>query len=101
MPFVNRNGIQIHYQTHGTGTPFLFFSETACAGDIWNTFQVPEFCRDHRVITYDYRGTKKSGTPATQHGCGAEYRYPAMPRGSVNSRTPMALTRLHRAGRCA
>jgi len=69
VPFVNRNGIQVHYQTHGTGTPFLFFSETACAGDIWNTFQVPEFCRDHWVITHDYRGTGKSTKPTTQYSC--------------------------------
>lgn len=69
MPFVNRNGIQIHYQSHGTGTPILFFSETACAGDIWNTFQVPEFSRDHLVITHDYRGTGKSTKPTTQYSC--------------------------------
>jgi 3-oxoadipate enol-lactonase len=69
MPFVNRNGIQIHYETHGTGTPILFFSETACAGDIWNTFQVPEFARDHLVITHDYRGTGKSTRPTNQYSC--------------------------------
>ena len=69
MPFVNRNGIQIHYETHGTGTPILFFSETACAGDIWNTFQVPEFSRDHLVITHDYRGTGKSTRPTNQYSC--------------------------------
>jgi hypothetical protein len=40
-------------------TPF-FFSETACAGDIWNAFQVPEFSRDHLVVTHDYRGTGQS-----------------------------------------
>ena len=69
MPFVNRKDIRIHYQTYGTGTPFLFFSETACAGDIWQTFQVPEFSRDHRVITHDYRGTGKSSKPAAQYYC--------------------------------
>jgi 3-oxoadipate enol-lactonase len=69
MPFVNRNGIQIHYQFHGTGTPILFFSETACAGDIWHTFQVPEFSRDHMVITHDYRGTGKSSRPTNQYSC--------------------------------
>jgi len=69
MPFVNRNGNQIHYQTHGNGTPILFFSETACAGDIWNTFQLPEFSRDHLVITHDYRGTGKSSRPTNQYSC--------------------------------
>lgn len=69
MPFVNCNGIQIHYQSHGIGTPIIFFSETACAGDIWNTFQVPEFSRDHMVVIHDYRGTGKSTKPTTQYSC--------------------------------
>ena len=69
MPFIHRDAIEILYNTHGTGTPMLFFSETACAGDIWNTFQVPEFSRDHLVITHDYRGTGKSHEPADEYSC--------------------------------
>ena len=69
MPLINRNGLEIYFEAHGTGTPLLFFSETACAGDIWQTFQVPEFSRDHRVITHDYRGTGKSSKPAVQYCC--------------------------------
>src|SRR5690242_16729062 len=65
-----RNGnIDIHYEVAGRGTPFLFFSETACPGDIWNNFQVPEFSRDHRVVMHDYRGTGKSSKPAMQYSC--------------------------------
>jgi pimeloyl-ACP methyl ester carboxylesterase len=69
MPYIKRNGVDLYYEVHGTGTPLLFFSETACAGDIWNTFQVPEFSRDHLVITHDYRGTGKSTRPAIQYSC--------------------------------
>jgi pimeloyl-ACP methyl ester carboxylesterase len=69
MPFVRSGDVEIHFQTYGRGTPLLFFSETACAGDIWQTFQVPEFCPDHRVITHDYRGTGESSKPATQYSC--------------------------------
>jgi len=69
MPFTKHNSISIYYEIHGAGTPFLFFSETACAGDIWNTFQVPEFSRDHMVITHDYRGTGTSSSPTTQYSC--------------------------------
>jgi pimeloyl-ACP methyl ester carboxylesterase len=69
MTYIDRDGIEIYYEVHGTGTPFLFFSETACAGDVWNTFQVPEFSRDHRVITHDYRGTGKSTRPTLQYSC--------------------------------
>ena len=69
MAISQRNDLKIFFETHGDGTPFLFFSETACAGDIWNTFQVPEFSRDHLVITHDYRGTGKSSRPTEQYSC--------------------------------
>lgn len=69
MPFVRNGAIEIYHEIHGSGTPLLFFSETACAGDIWNTFQVPEFSRDHLVVTHDYRGTGKSTRPTVQYSC--------------------------------
>ena len=69
MAISQRNDLKIFFETHGDGAPFLFFSETACAGDIWNTFQVPEFSRDHLVITHDYRGTGKSSRPTEQYSC--------------------------------
>ncbi len=69
MPYVTRHDVNIFYELHGSGTPFLFFSETACAGDIWKRLQVPEFSRDHLVITPDYRGTGKSSRPNIQYSC--------------------------------
>jgi pimeloyl-ACP methyl ester carboxylesterase len=69
MPFVQNGNVAIHYEVHGRGTPLLFFSETACVGDIWETFQVPEFSRDHLAITHDYRGTGKSSRPTIQYSC--------------------------------
>jgi 3-oxoadipate enol-lactonase len=67
MPFIKRNDVEIYFETHGQGTPLMFFSETACAGDVWNIFQVPEFGRDHMVITHDYRGTGRSTKPTVQY----------------------------------
>ena len=69
MPFARNGDVEIHFQVYGRGTPLLFFSETACAGDIWETFQVPEFSRDHMVVTHNYRGTGKSSKPAEQYSC--------------------------------
>jgi pimeloyl-ACP methyl ester carboxylesterase len=60
MPFIKRNDVEIYFETQGHGAPLMFFSETACAGDVWSIFQVPEFGRDHTVITHDYRGTGRS-----------------------------------------
>ena len=66
MPHVKaKDGIDIYYEVSGQGTPFLFLSETACDGAVWNLYQTPEFARDHRVVMLDYRGTGLSGKPST------------------------------------
>jgi pimeloyl-ACP methyl ester carboxylesterase len=68
MPYVkSEDGVDIYYEAHGEGTPLLFLSETACDGEVWKLYQVPEFSRDHRVVTLDYRGTGKSGKPSTKY----------------------------------
>src|SRR4029453_5690018 len=60
MPTVKVKDAEIYYEVDGQGQPFIFFSETACDGQIWELFQVPEFSKDHRGIVHDYRGTGKA-----------------------------------------
>lgn len=60
MPFVNRDGSEIYYETHGDGPALLFCSVTGLDHQAWKFHQVPEFSRDHQVILFDYRGTGKS-----------------------------------------
>ena len=67
MPTLRVDDAEIYYEVHGQGRPFLFFSETACDGEIWKLYQVPEFARDHLVITHDYRGTGKSSKPSSDY----------------------------------
>jgi pimeloyl-ACP methyl ester carboxylesterase len=62
-----KDGVEIYYEAAGQGTPFLFLSETACDGAVWNLYQVPEFSRDHRLVTFDYRGTGLSGKPSAKY----------------------------------
>jgi pimeloyl-ACP methyl ester carboxylesterase len=62
MPFVQLSDVDLHYEVFGSGPPFLFMAETACHGDVWKLYQVPEFSRDHQVIIYDQRGTGRSKT---------------------------------------
>ena len=64
MPFIDRDGIRLYYETHGAGRPLLFLSETACHCDVWKLHQVPAFSRDHQVILCDYRGTGRSDWPS-------------------------------------
>jgi len=67
MPFVTVDDADIYYEAHGQGQPFLFFSETACSGEIWKLYQVPEFAKDHMVIIHDYRGTGRSSKPSMDY----------------------------------
>ena len=67
MPFLKRHDVEIYYEVHGQGTPLMFFSETACDGEVWKIHQVPEFARDHMVVTQDYRGTGGSSKPTNQY----------------------------------
>ena len=67
MPTVRVNDAEIYYEVHGQGQPLIFFSETACDGEIWKLFQVPEFAKDHRVIVHDYRGTGRSSKPSIDY----------------------------------
>jgi pimeloyl-ACP methyl ester carboxylesterase len=68
MPYVKaRDGVDIYYEVSGQGAPFLFLSETACDGAVWNLYQVPEFARDHRVVAFDYRGTGLSDKPSAKY----------------------------------
>ena len=59
MPTIQTAGAEIYYEATGTG-PVLLFAHGAGgnAASWWQ--QVPAFCRDHRVITFDHRGFGRS-----------------------------------------
>ena len=67
MALLRLKDIELYYEVHGQGHPILLLSETACDGEVWKIYQVPEFSRDHQVITLDYRGTGQSGKPSTKY----------------------------------
>ena len=67
MPYLQLRDLKLYYEVHGEGRPFLFISETACHGEVWKPYQVPEFSRDHRVIIYDQRGTGRTDKPSVQY----------------------------------
>ena len=60
MPIERINGLQLHYELHGSdGEPLVFVH--GYTGDItdWR-FQLPEFSRTHRVLVIDNRGHGRS-----------------------------------------
>jgi pimeloyl-ACP methyl ester carboxylesterase len=62
VPTFDVEEAEIHYQTFGHGSPLLLVSGTACSGEVWKKWQVPEFSRDHTVIVFDQRGTGRTKT---------------------------------------
>lgn len=64
MPFATLNGVRLHYETYGDGSPVLLISGLSAPGVNW-LFQVRDLARRHRVITLDNRGVGESQGPET------------------------------------
>ncbi len=62
MPLIKANGIDLHYEVTGQGTPLLFIHGLGSCAEDWE-YQVTEFARDHQVITFDFRGHGRSQGP--------------------------------------
>ncbi|OVE78290.1 hypothetical protein BVX99_00255 [bacterium F16] len=59
MPFLKINGIDLHYEVHGSGEPLVLIHGLGSSLEDW-AFQVPAFQREFQVITCDCRGHGKS-----------------------------------------
>ena len=62
MPVLELDGVDLQYEARGNGPPMLLIAGTACDGSYWARYQVPDFARDHTVITFDQRGTGRTVT---------------------------------------
>lgn len=60
MPCVSSDGVSIHYQVKGQGTPVLLLAGLAGVGASWGP-QIDLFAEHHQVIVPDHRGTGASG----------------------------------------
>src|SRR4051812_35215965 len=64
VPKADVNGIQLYYETHGSGDAMLFVSGTGVTRHTWLPFQVPFFSKHYTCIVYDHRGLGDSEKPA-------------------------------------
>ena len=67
MPKTNANGIEIHYEVHGTGEPLVLIA--GLGYDLWMWHKmIPGLAQHFQVIAFDNRGvgqTDKPGVPYT------------------------------------
>jgi pimeloyl-ACP methyl ester carboxylesterase len=63
MPYLEVNDATLYYEDEGAGAPLLFLHGWATSGQVWGA-QLPEFVRDHRGLTVDWRGCGRSTRPA-------------------------------------
>src|SRR5579872_6856133 len=62
MPTLNRNGVNIYYEVHGTGTPLLLSHGYSATSHMW-AGQVEAFAKHYQLITWDMRGHGRSDYP--------------------------------------
>jgi pimeloyl-ACP methyl ester carboxylesterase len=61
MPSVSLpTGVNLYYETHGSGEPLVLIPSTAFSGDVWKLYQVPELSESVQLVIHDPRGTPRS-----------------------------------------
>ncbi len=62
MPAAVLNGIRLHYEVHGRGTPLVLIHGFAGTAESWKP-QIPDLAAKYRLILYDARGHWRSESP--------------------------------------
>ncbi len=62
--WLDRDGVAVHWEVHGTGSPTILLLPTwSIVPSLHWKFQVPWLAREHRVVTFDGRGSGRSDRP--------------------------------------
>src|SRR6201989_3251432 len=62
MPKLNRDGVNIHYEVHGSGPPLLLTHGYSSTSAMWQG-QIEALSRQHKLILWDMRGHGQSDYP--------------------------------------
>lgn len=65
MPKLNRNGVDIYYEVHGSGPVVLLTHGYSSSSHMWKG-QIDVLARDHTLVTWDMRGHGHTDYPADQ-----------------------------------
>src|SRR6202163_584330 len=62
MPKLNRDGIQIYYEVHGSGPPLLLTHGYSSTAAMWRG-QIEALSKHHKLVLWDMRGHGQSDYP--------------------------------------
>ena len=62
MPKINRDGINIHYEVHGSGPPLLLTHGYSSTSGMWQG-QIEALSKHHKLVLWDMRGHGQSDYP--------------------------------------
>jgi pimeloyl-ACP methyl ester carboxylesterase len=65
MPKLNRDGVDIYYEVHGSGPPLLLTHGYSSTGEMWQG-QIEALSKQHTLILWDMRGHGRSDYPEDQ-----------------------------------
>jgi pimeloyl-ACP methyl ester carboxylesterase len=62
MPKIDRDGVKIHYEVHGSGTPLLLTHGYSSTAAMWQG-QIAALSKHHKLVLWDMRGHGQSDYP--------------------------------------
>jgi pimeloyl-ACP methyl ester carboxylesterase len=71
MPKLNRDGVNIHYETHGSGPVLLLTHGYSATSQMWEG-QIAPLSKDHTLVIWDMRGHGHTDYPADQNAYSEE-----------------------------
>jgi pimeloyl-ACP methyl ester carboxylesterase len=63
MPKINRDGVDIYYEIHGSGPPLLLTHGYSSTSEMWHG-QIEALSKHHKLVLWDMRGHGRSDYPA-------------------------------------
>jgi pimeloyl-ACP methyl ester carboxylesterase len=63
MPKINRDGVQIYYEVHGSGPPLLLTHGFSSTSAMWQS-QIAALSKRHQLVLWDMRGHGQSDYPS-------------------------------------
>src|SRR3954465_10713839 len=63
MPTINRDGVSIYYEVHGSGPPLLLTHGYSSTSAMWHG-QIEALSKHHKLVLWDMRGHGQSDYPA-------------------------------------